>query len=76
MRNAHLEQLFSALHPKADSCQTSRHDRFVPLPEVSLAPLNDEWATDVSPDAVPVSTQHSIAASGTQRRTVARPNWN
>ena len=30
MRNTHPEQMFSALHPKADSSQTSRHDRFVP----------------------------------------------
>jgi hypothetical protein len=31
MRNTHLEQMFSALHRKADSSQTSRHDRFVPI---------------------------------------------
>jgi hypothetical protein len=34
MRNTHLEQIFSALHPKADSSQTSRHDRFVPRTDV------------------------------------------
>src|ERR1700736_4249710 len=34
MRNTHPEQMFSALHPKADLSQTSRHDRFVPYPEV------------------------------------------
>ena len=31
MRNTHLEQMFSALHPKADSSQTSRHVRKVPI---------------------------------------------
>ena len=37
MRNTHLEQMFSALHPKADSSQTSRHDRFVPIPDSCTA---------------------------------------
>jgi len=33
MRNTHPEQMFSALPSKADSCRTSRHDRFVPNPD-------------------------------------------
>ena len=33
-RNTHPEEMFSALHLKADSSQTSRHDCFVPKPEV------------------------------------------
>src|SRR6266436_3932565 len=35
-RNTHPEQMFSALHPKADSSRTSRHVRFVPTSDISL----------------------------------------
>jgi hypothetical protein len=40
MRNTHPEQMFSALHPKADSSQASRHDRFVPFSEVTRLPAS------------------------------------
>src|ERR1700726_2263190 len=46
MRNTHLEQMFSALHPKADSSQTSRHVRKVPIL------LQKSVASDGCPSAI------------------------
>jgi hypothetical protein len=39
IRNSHLGQMFSALRPKADSSQTSRHNCFVPNSEVATTRL-------------------------------------